>query len=91
MRTAGRWLGVDGSCCARILSADCFAFFPAKLDLSIRMFYALLPLVLITGIATNCTAVLNTFDLFALPALAPVVIALSIILGTLLLGSRPGI
>lgn len=66
-------------------------FPPAKLDLSIRMFYALLPLVLITGIATNCTAVLNTFDRFALPALAPVVIALSIILGTLLLGSRLGI
>jgi putative peptidoglycan lipid II flippase len=27
----------------------------------------LLPVVLITGIATNCTAVLNTFDRFACP------------------------
>jgi putative peptidoglycan lipid II flippase len=66
-------------------------FPPAKLDLSINMFYALLPLVLITGIATNCTAVLNTFERFALPALAPVVISVSVILGTLLFGSRLGI
>ena len=66
--------------------------FPAaKLELSIRLFYALLPVVLITGIATNCTAVLNTFDRFALPALAPVAISLAIIAGTLLLSGRFGI
>ncbi|MDR3793552.1 MAG: lipid II flippase MurJ [Terracidiphilus sp.] len=66
-------------------------FPPAKLELSIRLFYALLPLVLITGIATNCTAVLNTFNRFALPALAPVAISISIIFGALLFGSRIGI
>jgi putative peptidoglycan lipid II flippase len=66
-------------------------FPPAKLELSIRLFYALLPLVLITGIATNCTAVLNTFDRFALPALAPVVISVAIILGAILLGGRLGV
>jgi putative peptidoglycan lipid II flippase len=66
-------------------------FSPAKLDLSIRIFYGLLPVVLITGIATNCTAVLNTFDRFALPALAPVVIPLAIIVGALTLGGRFGI
>jgi putative peptidoglycan lipid II flippase len=66
--------------------------FPAgKLDLAVRLFYALLPVVLITGIATNCTAVLNTFDRFALPALAPVAIPLTIIAGALLLGGRLGI
>ncbi len=65
-------------------------FPPAKLDLSIRLFYALLPVVLITGIATNCTAVLNTFDRFALPALAPVVIPVAIIAGALLLGGAAG-
>jgi putative peptidoglycan lipid II flippase len=66
--------------------------FPAaKLELSVRLFYALLPLVLITGIATNCTAVLNTVDRFALPALAPVAISVAIILGALLLSSRFGI
>jgi putative peptidoglycan lipid II flippase len=66
-------------------------FSPAKLDLSIRIFYSLLPMVLITGIATNCTAVLNTFDRFALPALAPVVISLTIIVGALTLSGRFGI
>jgi len=66
--------------------------FPAaKLDLSVHLFYALLPLVLITGVATNCTAVLNTFDRFALPALAPVLIPATILAGTLLLGGRLGI
>ncbi len=66
-------------------------FPPEKLALSIRLFYALLPVVLITGIATNCTAVLNTFDRFALPALAPVATPAAIILGALLLGGRYGI
>jgi putative peptidoglycan lipid II flippase len=66
-------------------------FPPGKTELSLRLFYALLPLVLITGIATNCTAVLNTFDRFALPALAPVVIPVAIIVGALLLSGRAGI
>lgn len=66
--------------------------FPAvKLQLSIHLFYALLPIVLITGIATNCTAVLNTLDRFALPALAPAVISIAIIIAVLTLGSRFGI
>ena len=66
--------------------------FPAaKLELSVRLFYALLPVVLITGIATNCTAVLNTFDRFALPALAPMATPAAIILGALLLSGRMGI
>jgi len=66
-------------------------FPPAKLDLSIRIFYGLLPVVLVTGIATNCTAVLNTFDRFALPALTPVVIPLAIMAAALTLGGRLGI
>ena len=66
-------------------------FSPAKLDLSVRIFYALLPVVLITGIATNCTAVLNAFDRFALPALVVVINPSAIILGALLLSARLGI
>jgi putative peptidoglycan lipid II flippase len=66
-------------------------FSPEKLALSIRLFYAMLPLVLITGVASNCTAVLNTFDRFALPALAPMAISLAIIAGTLALGGKLGI
>src|SRR6266702_202776 len=75
------------------------AFFPligsnfssAKLDLSVRLFYVLLPVVLLSGIASNCTAVLNTFERFAAPALAPVVVPLSIMAGTLLLHRSLGI
>ena len=66
-------------------------FAPAKLALSIRLFYGLLPIVLLTGIATNCTAILNTLDRFALPALAPAVISVSIICGALFWGGRFGI
>jgi putative peptidoglycan lipid II flippase len=66
-------------------------FPPAKLALSIRLFYGLLPIVLLTGIATNCTAILNTLDRFALPALAPAVISISVLVGALLFGSRFGI
>jgi putative peptidoglycan lipid II flippase len=66
-------------------------FPPAKLALSIRLFYGLLPIVLLTGIATNCTAILNTLDRFALPALAPAVISVATILGALFLSGRYGI
>ena len=66
-------------------------FSPAKLNLSVRIFYALLPLVLITGIATNCTAVLNAFGRFAMPALVVAVNPLAIILGALLFSARMGI
>src|SRR6266702_579529 len=44
-------------------------FAPAKLDLALHLFYGLLPVVLLTGIASNCTAVLNSLDRFARPAL----------------------
>lgn len=52
----------------------------AKLALARRLFYALLPLVLLSGVATNCTAVLNTRDRFALPALAPLAIPATVLL-----------
>jgi putative peptidoglycan lipid II flippase len=66
-------------------------FPPDKLTLSIHLFYGLLPIVLLTGIATNCTAVLNTLEHFAAPALVPIVISVSIIGGALFFGSRYGI
>lgn len=66
--------------------------FPAaNLSVAIHLFYALLPIVLITGIATYCTAVLNTLDRFAVPALAPGLISVSVVLGSLFLGGRFGI
>jgi len=66
-------------------------FPPAKLELAIHLFYGLLPVILITGVATNCTAVLNTLDRFALPALAPMAISVSVLVGALLFGARFGI
>jgi putative peptidoglycan lipid II flippase len=46
-------------------------FAPAKLALTIHLFYALLPLILLSGIATNCGAVLNACGRFTLPAIMP--------------------
>lgn len=66
-------------------------FPPAKLELSIRIFYALLPTVLITGVASNCTAVLNAEHRFAIPALAPILISVAIVVGALGFGSKLGI
>jgi putative peptidoglycan lipid II flippase len=66
-------------------------FFPDKLELSSRLFLALLPLVLFTGIASNCTAVLNTLDQFALPALAQLAVPISMVAGALMFHGRWGI
>lgn len=68
-----------------------WSFPPAKLELCLRLFWALLPMVLLTGIASNCTAVLNTVERFLLPALAPVLVPISVMAGTLLLHRQYGI
>src|ERR1035438_2796667 len=93
------WMCVLLAAASAVMALAARGFFPliasqfpaAKLDLSVRIFYALLPVVLITGIATNCTAVLNTFDRFAYPALAVMINPIAIIAGALLLSSRLGI
>jgi putative peptidoglycan lipid II flippase len=66
-------------------------FTTAKLNLAIHLFYGLLPVIVLTGIASLCTAVLNTAGSFALPALAPVVTPLAIIVATPVFASRFGI
>jgi len=66
-------------------------FSPEKLLLTEHLFYGLLPVVLVVGIAQNCTAVLNTFERFAWPAIVPVVMPLVIIVAAWLLTSRLGI
>ncbi len=55
-------------------------FSPPKLLLTEHLFYGLLPIVLIAGVASNCTAVLNTFERFAWPSLVPMVTPLLIML-----------
>jgi putative peptidoglycan lipid II flippase len=64
---------------------------PAKLDLAIHLFDLLVPVILITGIAANCAAVLNTCERFALPALAPVAVPVAVMLCAWLLNGRIGI
>lgn len=66
-------------------------FAPSKLALSIRLFDVLLPIVLLAGVASNCTAVLNSLDQFVVPALAPALVPLGIVIVTLVLHHRFGI
>ena len=66
-------------------------FAAPKLALSIRLFYALLPVILLCGIASNCAAVLNTMERFAIPALVPALIPLAMMACALLLGRQFGI
>ena len=66
-------------------------FLASKLNLAIHLFYGLLPIIVLTGIASNFTAVLNTEGRFALPALAPIVTPLAIIVVVPLYSSRLGI
>lgn len=54
-------------------------FSSTKLDLAVHLFYGLLPVVFLAGIASNCTAVLNTTGRFGLPGLAPIAGPLAVI------------
>jgi putative peptidoglycan lipid II flippase len=93
------WMCVLLGCASTGMALSARVIFPliashfgaAKLALSIRLFYWLLPVVLITGIATTCTAVLNAQDRFMLPALAPISISATTIAGVVTLGGRLGI
>jgi putative peptidoglycan lipid II flippase len=66
-------------------------FAPAKLDLSVRLFYWLLPLVVLSGIASNGTAVLNTIGRFGRPALAQLAMPVSVATGALLFHGHWGV
>ncbi len=66
-------------------------FSTAKLALSVRLFYCLLPVVFLSGIASNCTAVLNTKGRFAMPAVAPVATPIAIMIVAPLFSARVGI
>ncbi|MGA9586093.1 MAG: lipid II flippase MurJ, partial [Terracidiphilus sp.] len=66
-------------------------FPPDKLNLAVHLFYGLLPVIVLTGIASFCTAILTTVERFALPALASIVTPLAIIACVPLLVNRFGI
>jgi putative peptidoglycan lipid II flippase len=78
-------------CAHGIFSLTASHFGPDKTNLAVHLFYQLLPVVFLTGIASNSTAVLNTVECFAFPAFIPVVTSLTIIGCSFLLGSRIGI
>jgi putative peptidoglycan lipid II flippase len=66
--------------------------FPAaKLELSVHLFYALLPCVILGGIGSNCTAVLNTQGQFAWPALTPLLVPVCVMAAGLALQNSMGI
>jgi putative peptidoglycan lipid II flippase len=65
-------------------------FSPAKLALTRRLLYALLPVVLFNGAAALATCALNAREKFALPALAPLLTPLATILFIVLAGGRLG-
>jgi len=66
-------------------------FSASKLDLAVRLFYFLLPCVVLGGIASVFTAVLNTAEKFGLPALAPSLISVTIVVSTASLRGSLGI
>jgi putative peptidoglycan lipid II flippase len=65
-------------------------FSPAKLSLTRQLFYVLLPIVVLSGLATMWNSVLNAGEQFALPALSPVLVPLASVVA-LLFGGTGGI
>ena len=66
-------------------------FSAAKLMLTRRLLYLLLPFIVLSGLAVAWTAVLNAGERFGLPALSAIVTPLSIMAWLLLLGRTWGI
>lgn len=66
-------------------------FGPAKLGLTVGLFYGLLPVVLLAGLASTGTAVLNTEGKFTGPALYPMAVPVGIMVVAALGAQRWGI
>jgi len=81
-------LGVSGP---MILPLLCLGFSPEKMALTERLFYLLLPSIVVSGLLTNWEAVLNAGRRFWMVALAPIVLPITTITVLSLLGPRFGI
>lgn len=66
-------------------------FSPAKLALTLRLFYALLPVIAINGLVTTWASIINANERFWLPALTPVLTPLMAVLLLIMLGVRWGV
>lgn len=59
-------------CGPSLLRATASGFSPEKLRLSTQFFYAMLPAILLSGMAANYSAILNASKCFWLPAFSPI-------------------
>jgi putative peptidoglycan lipid II flippase len=66
-------------------------FAPDKLLLTERLFYLLLPLVAVSGLATNWESVLNAGERFGLTAFAPVIVPLTTVATLFAVGAGWGV
>jgi putative peptidoglycan lipid II flippase len=66
-------------------------FAPEKLMLTERLFYLLLPLVAVSGLATNWESVLNAGERFGLAAFAPVLVPLTTVAALFAFGAAWGV
>ena len=69
----------------------CIGFDAEKLALTQRLFYCLLPAVIIRGLATVWSGILNAGERFGLAALSPIAVPVSSIIALLVWGSEYGI
>jgi putative peptidoglycan lipid II flippase len=65
-----------------------FAMHPEKIDLTIRLNQLMFPYIFFISLAALISAILNAFDVFALPAFTPVLLNLAIITCALMLSRR---
>lgn len=65
-------------------------FTEQKLRLAIELFYGMQPVIVLTGIASMCAAILNTEGEFAIPAIAPIATSLSTVLMVPILANKMG-
>lgn len=69
----------------------CGGFDAEKLALTQRLFYFLLPTVVIKGLAAVWSGILNAGERFGLPALSPIVVSVSLIIALFVWGSDYGV
>jgi putative peptidoglycan lipid II flippase len=66
-------------------------FGDAKTELAVQLLWVMLPLVLLSGVLSIWTAALTAGQRFALPALAPVLVPVSVLVALGIAGHRPSI
>ena len=65
-------------------------FSASKLALTLHLYYAILPIVVLGGVSANCSSVLNAKGRFAFAALTPIITPIAVTAGVLLLAPALG-